>query len=327
MKFRKSAMAAIAFAATTLFAANASQAQSDYPNQPITIVVSFPAGGNADIVARLEADGLSKQLGVPVTIVNVPGGAMIPAAMNVLEKPADGYTLFRWTTPSVVIGPLVRDTPYDPLKDFVPVFSDETVSNALYVSGKSEITTLEEFVKAAKAKKLIMGVNAVGAPPHLSAVQLAQEFGLEFTYLPLKTVPASLLGLVGGQVDVAVGQTGSFKSMGDEIRPLAILENDRKYYFDRDLPGVPTVGEVFEGKKASTWIYAGLAVKAGTPDEVVAKLVAASEAAFNNEQFAAEINKITTYEWLGGVPETTAKIQEGIDLYKPLLDSLGLLKK
>ncbi|TCS59001.1 tripartite-type tricarboxylate transporter receptor subunit TctC [Primorskyibacter sedentarius] len=325
MTFFKTLMAAAVGSLVTF--TTAAVAQDDYPNKPITLVVSFPAGGNADIIARLNAEGLSRELGVPVNVINVPGGGMIPAVMNVLEKPADGYTLFRWTTPSVVIGPLVRKAPYDPMADMTPLFADETVANALYVSADSEIETFEQFFEVAKTKKMKMGVNNIGAPPHLSAVQLGQEFDLEFNNLVMKTVPASLLGLVGGQVEVAVGQVGSFKTMGDEIRPLVILDNDRKDFYERDLPGVPTVGEVFPGKNAATWIKGGIAVKAGTPQAVIDKLVAASEAAFTTDEFIAQVNNLTAYSWVIGVEDTTATIQEGIDLYKPFLDQLGLLAK
>ena len=84
---------------------NIASAQDNYPSKPITIVVSFKAGGNADIVARLNAEALSKKLGVPVKVLNKPGGAHIPATMSVKEAPADGYMIFNWSPPSFMIVP------------------------------------------------------------------------------------------------------------------------------------------------------------------------------------------------------------------------------
>ena len=312
---------------TALAVGGMAQAQDGYPSQPITLVVSFAAGGNADIVARLNARGLSDQLGVPVKVVNVPGGAHIPAAMKVLESPADGYTLFQWSPPSMVVVPLTRKVPYDPVKDFTPLFADQTASNALYVRADSKIETFEQFIEVARAERLTIGVNNLGAPPNLSAVQLAQEFGLEFTTLTLKTVPATMTGLIGGHVDVAVGQVASGRQYGDQVRPLIILDNQREAYFEKDLPGVRTVGEAFPGKNAATWVNGGLAVKAGTPDHIVQRLVEASDAAINNEEYVKAVPPTITYRWIGGVDAVSAKIQEGIDLYSPLLDSLGLLAK
>ncbi len=321
MKLMKKLAAAFAVAGLTAGAAFA-----EYPEKPITIVVSFAAGGNADIVQRLNAEALSKELGVPVNVVNKPGGAHIPATMSVLEAPADGYTLFNWSPPSFMVVPLTRDVPYDPLEDFTPLFASISASNALYVRADSPFTTFEEFLEGAKAEKLTMGVNNLGAPPNLSAVQLASEFGLEFKTLALKTVPATMAGLVGGQVDVAVGQVASIYAYKDEVRPLIILDNNRRAFFEKDLPGVRTVGEAVAGKEAGVWVHGGLAVKAGTPQEIIDKLLAASEV-LGTEEFQSRLPKSVGYHWVHGSEGVTALIQEGKDLYSPILDGLGLLHK
>ncbi len=108
-------------------------------------------------------------------------------------------------------------------------------------------------------------------------MQLASEFGLEFKTLALKTVPATMTGLMGDQVDVAVGQIASKKQFGDKVRALIILDNNRLPYFEADLPGVRTAGEAFPGKEAGAWIFGGLAVKEGTLQAITDKLVAAAE--------------------------------------------------
>ena len=302
-------------------------AQDSYPSKPITMIVTFAAGGTSDILARLAADRLEKELGVPINVVNVPGGAHIPGIMNFLNRPADGYTLLRWTTPSTIINPLIRDVPYEPLEQFEPLFMDATGVNVLYVRGDSPIRTLEQFVKAAKERTMTIGVNNIGAPPHLSAVQLSQEFGLEFKTLTMKTVPQSVTGLIGGQVDVAVGQLAQKLAFGDEIHALAVLDNHRQDYFDNYVPGTPTVGEVFPGKNAQTWINAGVAVKAGTPRHIVDRLVEASEKALNNDEYKKVMNERTTFRWISGAEAVGAEFRAGVALYKPLLDSLGLLRK
>lgn len=301
-------------------------AQDEYPNKPITIVSSFPAGGNADINARLNAEALSGQLGVPVNVINKPGGAHIPAAMSVMGAEADGYTIFQWSPPSFMVVPLTRKVPYSPAKDFIPLFADQTASNALYVKADSPYQTIDDLIAAAQREKLTIGVNGLGAPPNLSAVQFASEFGLEFITLALKTVPATMTGLIGGQVDVAVGQTASKKQFGDEVRALVILNNDRQPYFEEHLPGVPTIGEKFPEKEAGSWIYAGLAVKAGTPDAIVEKLRAAANAGINNDAYWDVVPATITSTWQSG-PEVSESLNAGIALYSPILDGLGLLKK
>ena len=326
MKLFKTLASAALLAAVTALPFGSALAEDDYPNKPITYVVSFAAGGNADIVARMNAEALSKQLGVPVNVVNKPGGAHIPATMSVLEAPADGYTVFNWSPPSFMIVPLTRKVPYDPMEDFIPLYAGISASNALYVRADSPYKTFEEFIEGAKEKKLTMGVNGLGAPPNLSAVQMATEFGLEFKTLALKTVPKTMAGLLGGQVDVAVGQVASIHKYGDEVRPLIILDNDRKSYFEKDLPGVRTVGEAFEGKEANVWVHGGLAVKAGTPDNVVAKLLEASKV-MGEEAFISKVPKSVSYHWVHGQDNVRELIQFGKDLYSPILDGLGLLHK
>ena len=169
-------------------------------------------------------------------------------------------------------------------------------------------------------------MNNLGAPPNLSAVQLASEFGLEFKTLALKTVPATMAGLLGGQVDVAVGQVASIHAYGDEVRPLIILDNDHQAYFEKDLPDVRTVGEAFPGKNANVWVHGGLAVRADTPQDIVDKLLEASRV-LGTEEFIARIPRSVSYQWIHGTQAVTENIRFGQDLYAPILDGLGLLHK
>ena len=311
--------------AASVFSFGTSAALAEFPEKPLNVIVSFAAGGNADILARLSAEAMSTELGVPVNVINKPGGAHIPATMSVVEAPADGYTIFNWAPPSFMVVPLTRKVPYNVKEDFVPLYALATASNALYVRSDSPYTTFEEFIEGAKGTKLAMGVNNLGAPPNLSAVQLASEFGLEFKTIALKTVPATMTGLVGGQVDVAVGQLASFSNFKDQVRPLIILDNNRLPYFETRLPGVRTVGEAFEGKNAGVWVRGGFAVKAGTPQEIVDKLIAAT-AVMGTPEFAARVPPGIDIEYIPGAPVSDL-IQDGIDLYSPILDGLGLLQK
>ncbi len=305
---------------------SAGAALAEWPEKPINVVVSFKAGGNADIAARIVADSFSKELGVPVNVINKPGGAHIPAVMSVKEAPADGYTIIQFAPPSFMVVPLTRDVPYSPQDDFVPIFAGAFATNALYVRADSPYTTFEEFLEGAKANKLTMGVNNLGAPPNLSAVQLASEFDLEFKTIALKTVPASIAGLIGGQVDVAVGQIATINAFKDEIRPLIILDNNRVPAMEKHLPGVRTVGEAFPGKQAGAWVRGGWAVKAGTPQEIVDKLVAASAVA-GSDEFIGSLPPGIDWKYVQGPEAVGEELQAGIDLYSPILEGLGLLKK
>lgn len=139
-------------------------------------------------------------------------------------------------------------------------------------------------------------------------------------------MPATLTGLIGGQVDVAVAQVASIHQFKDDVRPLVILDNKRQPFFEKDLPGVPTVGEVFPDKEAGVWVHAGFAVKAGTPPEIVDKLLEAVKAV-NTPEEVAKLPSTVGWVWAHGPDEVNALIEAGVELYAPLLDSLGLLQK
>ena len=316
----------VAAAATAALGLGAGVALAEYPERPITLVVSFAAGGNADIGARLTAEAVGAELGVPINVVNKPGGAHIPATMSVLEEDADGYTIFQWSPPSFMVVPLTRAVPYSPREDFIPFYAGPTASNALYVRADSPLQTFEDFLEAARSEKLSMGVNNLGAPPNLSAVQLASEFGLEFKTIALKTVPATMTGLIGGQVDVGVGQIATINAFKNEIRPLIILDNNRQPYFEQHLPGVRTIGEASPGKEAGVWVHGGWAVKAGTPQEIVDKLIAAT-AVLGTEEFISTLPPGIDWQFVHGPDDVGRLLQSGIDLYSPILDGLGLLHK
>ena len=321
MKFMRFAAAGLA-----ALGLSAGAALAEWPEKPINVVVSFKAGGNADIAARIAAEAFSTELGVPVNVVNKPGGAHIPAVMSVKEAPADGYTIIQFAPPSFMVVPLTRAVPYSPMDDFVPIWAGAFATNALYVRADSPYTTFEEFLEGAKANKLTIGVNNLGAPPNLSAVQLASEFDLEFKTIALKTVPASIAGLVGGQVDVAVGQIATINAFKGEIRPLIILDNNRVPAMEKHLPGVRTVGEAVPGKEAGAWVRGGWAVKAGTPQDIIDKLVAAS-AVVGTDEFIASLPPGIDWKYVQGPEAVGAELQTGIELYSPILDGLGLLHK
>jgi tripartite-type tricarboxylate transporter receptor subunit TctC len=306
--------------------AGSTTAADNYPSKTLTIIVTFGPGGLSDISARLEAERLEKELGQPIKVICKPGGGTIPGVMSFLKEPPDGHTLLRMAAPSAVTNPLIRKTPFNPLKDFMPLFLDVTNSNVLYVRADSPYKDVKDFVEAAKKKTMLIGINQIGAPPHLSAAQFADEMGLEFKMITYKQIPASIVGMLGGHVDAAIGQLLQNKQYEGKIRPLVIMDK-RLEYQEQYLPGVPTVSEVFPGKKAGCWINGGLAVKTGTPQPIIDRLVAAAEKRLNTQEFKAAIEASNqVYRWVGGPETVMQSIKDGQDLYRPIIEKLGIKK-
>ena len=306
--------------------AGSAVAADGYPSKPLTIYVTFGPGGLSDITARLEAERLKKELGQPIKVICKPGGGTIPGVMSFLKEPADGHTLLRMAAPSAVTNPLIRQTPFNPLQDFMPLFLDVTNSNVLYVKADSPYKSIQDFVDAAKKKNMLIGINQIGAPPHLSAAQFAGEMGLVFKMITYKQIPASIVGMMGGHVDAAIGQLLQNRQYEGKIRPLVIMDK-RQQYQAQYLPGVPTVAEVFPGKTAGCWINGGLAVKKGTPQPIIDRLVKAAEKRLNTPEFKAAIEASNqVYRWVGGSEAAIESIKEGIALYKPIIEKLGIKK-
>lgn len=322
--FRKMLTAVVA--TVGVFAgASITYAADDWPSKPLTVIVTFGAGGNADLQTRLEAKYLEPLLGQPIKVINVPGGGHVPGVMAFLKEPADGYTYMRFSPPSTVIAPLVRSAPYDPLKDFAPAWMNTQGSTTLYVRADSPHNTLDEFMAAAKEKTPVMGVNNIGAPPHLSAVNLGNQFGAEFKILALKTIPASLTGLIGGQADAAIGQTTHMQMFPGELKALAILD-ERKEYFEQHLPGIKTLSEIHPEMSAGNWLKSGWTAKTGTDPAILEKLAVAGKQVFENPDFQKEFASLSTLVPVYGTDTVLTDIKAGLDFYRPLLDSLGMLK-
>ena len=299
-------------------------AKDDWPKKPITVIVTLGAGGSADLQTRLEAKYLEPILGVPIKVVNIPGGGHIKGVMSFLKEPADGYTWLRFSPPSTVTGPLLRKTPYHPLKDFQPAFMDITASTALYVRADSPYQTLDEFIEAAKKDTLIMGVNNVGAPPHLAAANLSKQFGVDFKILTFKTIPASMTGLIGGHADAVVGQTVHNLKFEGEVRPLVILD-ERQPFFEKHVPGVKTLMEMYPDMTAGDWIKAGWTAKKGTDPAIVDKMIDAAKQVFENPEFQKEIANTATLSPVYGTEESLSSIEKGLNFYEQILGELGML--
>lgn len=160
-----------------------------YPSKPIRLVVPYAAGGNADITARVVARKMSEGLGQPIVIEN-KGGANGGIGTDTVAKAApDGYTLLMVASGPIVINPvLYAKVPYDPVKDLQPVSRVLTYQYALVVSAASPLGSVDDLVRAARAKpgSLAYGSAGIGAGGHLAGELLARMTGTKMTHVPYK---------------------------------------------------------------------------------------------------------------------------------------------
>lgn len=261
-------------AASTL--AFAAQAQSDFPQRPVRMVVPYAAGGPTDILARTLADDMSKQLNQPVVVDNRPGASGLLAMRLVAKAPADGYTVL-FTSLGHTVNPLIfKDAGYHPVQDFAPL-SLVTTSGALLVVGANEpYRSVAELVAASRAagSRISYGSAGHGGSAHLTAELLrVQSKGGVMQHVPYKGNGPAVQDLMGGQITFmfypssTVGELLATK----RIRALATTSPQR----DAAFPDLPTMKELGFSNFEATHPWAGAFAPAGTPPDVVAKLSAA----------------------------------------------------
>jgi tripartite-type tricarboxylate transporter receptor subunit TctC len=276
-----------------------------FPSKPIRMVVTFPAGGAPDILARLFAD--KAQLGQPVVIDNVPGAGGNIGADKVAKSPPDGTTLVMGTVGTHSInGSLYSKMPYDMVKDFVPVAHVASAPNLLVVTNDLPVKTVAELITYLKANpnKLSFGSPGIGSSVHVSGELFKSLTGTSMQHVPYKGRQFAIPDLVGGQIQLMFDNMPSALPMAKEgkIRALAQTTATRS----AAAPDVPTVAETVPGFEATTWF--AVFAPAGTPREVVAKINAEMLRVFKLPDVVDKMKALGLEPWIS-TPEELAKFQ------------------
>ena len=250
------------------------QSSQNYPTKPVRVVEPFGAGGGPDLLARALGPKLSELWGQPVTVENHPGAGSTAGPALVAKSPADGYTLLVNTSAQAYSAVLLKDLPYDPLKDFIPVAALTSQPYVLVTGKSSGITTVGELVAAAKAKpgKLRFGSSGIGTGTHLGAEQFNLEAGIKSVHVPARAGDAiadTIANAVAGRTDYQLApiQLALVEIRAGRLLALGVTTKKRSSL----LPQVPTIAEA--GVSGFDWpIWYGVWVPAGTPAGVVDKL-------------------------------------------------------
>ena len=196
-------MKTLLIAAIALFAAGGVQAQSGYPNHPITMVVGFAPGGGTDAVARILAKSLSESLGQQVVVENKAGAGGNIATDYVARAAADGYTILLGSVGSLAVAPhVISNLGYAPLRDFAPITMAVVFSNVLVVHASLPVQTLGDFVKLARDKPgtVTFGSSGILGAGHLAGELLKIQANIDIVHVPYKGGGPAMQGMLGGQV-------------------------------------------------------------------------------------------------------------------------------
>jgi tripartite-type tricarboxylate transporter receptor subunit TctC len=255
-------------------AASSSALERDYPTRPVHIIEPFGLGGGPDLLARALAQRLSELWGQPVTVENHPGAGATAGPAQAANAPADGYTLLINTSAQAYSAAFLKNLPYDPLEDFVPV-APLTSQPYVLVAGKpAGVTTVGELIAAAKAKpgELKFGSTGLGTGTHLGVVKFNLRTGMKTVDVPPKPTDAIaniIAGTIEGRTTYVMAPISiTLPQIRDgNLLPLGVTTARRSNL----LPEVPTIAEAgIAGFDFPIWY--GIWVRAGTATGVVDKL-------------------------------------------------------
>src|ERR1700704_1709249 len=244
------------------------RAQQNYPNRPVRFILPFGAAGVADITSRLAAEKLGDKLGQRFVVENQPGPGGIAAARSVLSQAPDGYTLGLVTNGTSISAAIYKALPFDPVKQFATISTIGAFDLFFATNAESEIKTLQDFMKAARAQpgKLNVGTINVGGTQNLAAELFKSSADLNFQIIPYRGTPDVIVALLRNDVQLLVEFYAPIKStLADKkIRAVAGSGTQRSPF----LADVPTVAEVgVPGYEVTSWN--GLFAPAATSPDII----------------------------------------------------------
>lgn len=309
---------------TLLVAASAAcstLAHAAYPERSVNVVVPFSAGGSTDIVARILANGLSKEFKQPVVVENKPGASGNIAGDYVARSKPDGYTLFVGTSTSIANISLFKSLPFDILKDFIPVSQIVHTPLVLIVNNDLPVNDVAGLIELAKKKpgELNYGSGGSGTSQHLGGVMFTTMANVEMTHIPYKGAAPAVTDLIGGSIQVmfaplidALGyiRSGKVKALG--------LTTDKPA---PQIPDVPLISKTLPGFNVATWN--AIFIPAGTPVPVVDTLSRRISAVMSSPDVRKTIEDQGS-EAVGSSPAEFKKfLDKEVILWKGLVESSG----
>jgi tripartite-type tricarboxylate transporter receptor subunit TctC len=267
---RRSILTAGAAVGYLFFAASPSTAQDHYPSKPIRIVVPYAAGGSTDQLARAIQQPMQEFLKQPVIIDNKVGAGGAIGTESVVKSAPDGYTLVFGNSGPNSILPLLRKTPYDPLKDLRPISTVAITPMILAVSAESSAKDLKEFMALAKKSGTDWNFGSVGngSLSHLTGEYFNALSGLKLQHVPYNGGAPMMTAFAGGQLQAAfvTGLDGAAMVAAGRVKYLAVGTPKRTDV----VPGLPAIAEEVPGFRSVAWF--GVLAPSGVPDAVAAKL-------------------------------------------------------
>ncbi len=295
----------------------------EYPTRPIRLIVPYPPGGSADILARMLEQKLGAQLRQPVVVDNKPGAGTAIGAEFVARSAPDGYTLLLGTISSQAMNPALARVGYDPATDFAAIAPLATIPFVLDVHAAVPATTVQALVAYAKAHpgQLNYASAGNGTSNHLAGALFNDMAGTDLTHVPYKGSAPALQDVVAGRVQVMFDLVTTSLPMlkSGAVRGLAVTSATRV----PTLPDIPTMREAgFPNYEVTAWF--GLFAPAGTPTAIIARLHDDVQKALAAPDLKERLAKLGM-EPMAGTPRQFAKlVADDVVKWRGVVQSAGI---
>jgi tripartite-type tricarboxylate transporter receptor subunit TctC len=304
-------------------ATTAAHGQQTYPTKPIRMIAPSSAGGPVDLITRALAQGLSEALGQQVVVENRVGAAGLIGTELVAKAPPDGYTLLLgFSGPLAIVPNLVAATPYDPLKDLVPVSEVAAAAYVLLVHPSVPARSVKELMALARAQpgKLNFGSGGNGTGIHMASELLKQIAGVKIVHVPYKGAAPAMTALMAGEVDMmfnALPPTVPYLK-SDKLRPLATGGAKRSAL----VPYLPTLRESGYDFEMSGWY--GVLAPRGTPPAIVTRLNSELIRVLGTPAMKERFTRLAV-DGVGSTPEAFARrMREELARWAKVIAAAGL---
>jgi len=311
--------AACALSATATLA----QGAAAWPQKPVRFIIPFPPGSGTDVMARVLAQKLSEKWGQPVLVDNRPGASGVIGMQAVLASPADGYTFSFAQGSAISVAPsTIKSATYDYRRDFVPVGMVATSPFLIAVAAETPYKSVEDLVRAAKAKPLSVEIadNGRATLPHLAAAALGVASGAEFMHVHYQGGAQGMQATIAGETKAQVEPMMTIFGMvqGGRMRVLASMS-------DRVEPGLeayPLVTKAYPGVTGQGW-FAVLAKK-GVDEAILQKANADLNEALGRPDVVAKYREFAAYVRPGTPADLSKYIADDTRKWAAVIERLGI---
>ncbi|MCM3651372.1 tripartite tricarboxylate transporter substrate binding protein [Metabacillus litoralis] len=296
--------------------------KSDFPTQPISVIVSYDAGGGTDITARTLTPYLEKELGVPVNVINQPGGSGWVGWTTLANAKPDGYTIGYLNSPNIAGGLVNPSVKRDVNLDSFEVLGNHVADPGVIAirTDEDRFTNLEELIEYAKKNKLKTNGSGVASDEHLVSLMMNKKLGTNIEAVQFEGTANSSTAFLGGHIDILVTSAGEAYNLhnSEQLKVIGVAAKEKSAF----LPDVPTFEEAgYEGVYSQA--TRGLAAPKGVDPEKIKILQAALEKAINNAEHIKKMEKTGTQVSYATSEEYRKMLEQDIKDITDLKDLLG----